>query len=89
MGAVDNLLSAVDDSWQYRPQETPANSHIQDGAGDAVGTLRGSSGKTSAIAFSAVQLHRLEVLEGASNVFGAEEQTLGDVEERPLPSRGG
>ena len=47
--------------------------------GDAVGTLRGSSGKTSAIAYSAVQPHRLEVFKGASNAFIAAEQGLGDL----------
>jgi hypothetical protein len=55
-------------------------SSLTGGAGDAVGTLRCSSGKTNAVAFSAVQPHRLEVLKAASNAFVAEEQALGDVE---------
>jgi hypothetical protein len=46
------------------------------GAGDAGSISRGSSGKTSAIAFSAVQLYRLQVLKAASNAFVAEEQAL-------------
>jgi hypothetical protein len=29
----------VDNSWQYRPHESPANGHIQDDAGDAGGIL--------------------------------------------------
>jgi hypothetical protein len=45
-------------------------------AGDAGSISRGSSGKTSAIAFSAVQLYRLQVLKAASNAFVAEEQAL-------------
>ena len=46
---------------------------------DAGGTLRCSSGKTNAIAFSAVQPHRLEVLKAVLKTFVAEEQALGDV----------
>jgi hypothetical protein len=34
---------------------------------------------TSAIAFSAIQPHRLEVLKAASSAFVAEERALGDV----------
>jgi hypothetical protein len=37
MGAVGIHPMAVDNSLQYRPQEIPANSYIQDDAGDAVG----------------------------------------------------
>jgi hypothetical protein len=70
---------AVGNSWRCRPQESPANGHITNGAGDAVGTLRSSSGKTNAVAFSAVQPHRLEVLVAASNAFVVEEQALGGV----------
>ena len=40
MGAVGIHPMAVDNSWQYRPQESPANNHIIDDAGDAVGILR-------------------------------------------------
>ena len=40
MGAVGIYPLAVDNSLQYRPHESPANSHIVDDAGDAVGTLR-------------------------------------------------
>jgi hypothetical protein len=47
--------------------------------GDADGISRGSSGKTSAIAFPAVQPHPLEVLKAVSNAFVAEEQALADV----------
>jgi hypothetical protein len=79
MGAVGNHPMAVDNPWQYRPQESPANGHINGDAGDADGTSRGSSCKTSAIAFCAVQPHRLEVFKAASNAFLAEEQGLGDV----------
>jgi hypothetical protein len=32
---------ADDKQQQYRPQESPPNEHINDGAGDAVDTLRG------------------------------------------------
>src|SRR5215208_4795233 len=46
--------------------------------GDAVGTSRDSSGKTSAIAYSAGQPHRLELLKAASNASIAAEQGLGD-----------
>ena len=68
-----------DNDGHARPQESPANDHIIDDAGDTVGTLRSSSGKTNAIAFSAVQPHRLEVLKAVSNAFVAEEQGLGDL----------
>jgi hypothetical protein len=47
--------------------------------GDAVGTSRGSSGKTSAIAYSADQPHRPEVFNAASNAFIAAEQGLGNL----------
>jgi hypothetical protein len=40
MGAVGIHPMAVDNSWQYRPQESPANLRINEGAGDAVGILR-------------------------------------------------
>jgi hypothetical protein len=40
MGVVGIYPMAVDNSWQYRPQESPANGHIEDSAGDEVGTLR-------------------------------------------------
>jgi hypothetical protein len=40
MGAVGNHPMAVDISLQYRPQESPANGHIEDGAGVAGGILR-------------------------------------------------
>jgi hypothetical protein len=36
---VDNLLSAGDNQQQHRPRESPANRRINEGAGDAVGTL--------------------------------------------------
>jgi hypothetical protein len=49
-------------------------------ASDADDTLRCSSRKTSAIAFSVVQSCRLEGLKAASNAFEAEELALGDVE---------
>jgi hypothetical protein len=38
--AVGNGPLAIDNSRQYRPQESPANGHIEDDAVDAVGTLR-------------------------------------------------
>jgi hypothetical protein len=41
MGAVGIYPMAVDNSWQYRPQESPANSRINEGTGDAVGILMG------------------------------------------------
>ena len=47
--------------------------------GNAVGTSRGSSGKTSAIVYSAGQPHRLEVFKAALNAFIAAEQGLGDL----------
>ena len=50
---------------------------LPNGAGDAGGLWRGSSGKTSAITFFIVQPHRLEVLRAASNAFVAEELALG------------
>jgi hypothetical protein len=77
--AVGKASSAVDNQQQYRPQESPANSNIQDRAGDAGGTLRGSSGKTNAVVFSEGQPHRVEVLKAASSAFVAEEQALADV----------
>ena len=46
---------------------------------DAGGISRGSSGKTSAIAFSAVQPRRLNLLKATSNAFLAEELALGDL----------
>jgi hypothetical protein len=46
---------------------------------DGGGVSRGSSGETNAIAFYAVQPHRLLVLKVASNAFVAEEQALADV----------
>ena len=79
MWTVDTLPSAGDSRIDYGPQESPANGHIEDCAGDAVGTSRGPSGKTNAIAFSAVQPHRLEVFKAASNAFIAAEQGLGDL----------
>jgi hypothetical protein len=79
MTAVGIGPLAVDNQQQYRPRESPANRYIMDGAVDAGGISRGSSCKTSAIAFSAVQPHRLEVLKATSNAFVAEEQALGDV----------
>jgi hypothetical protein len=36
MGAAGIHPMAVDNSWQYRPQESPANGLIEDYAGDAV-----------------------------------------------------
>ena len=90
MRTVDTLPSAGDSRIDYGPQESPANGHIEDGAGDAVGTSRGPSGKTNAIAFSAVQPHRLEVFKAASNAFIAAEQGLGDlgpIERWPRPSK--
>ena len=47
--------------------------------GGAGGTLRCYSGKTNAIAFYAVQPHRVQVFKAASNAFVAEEQALGGV----------
>ena len=38
--AVDNGPWRSVNNASYRPQESPANSNIQDGAGDAVGTLQ-------------------------------------------------
>jgi hypothetical protein len=46
------------------------------GAGDAGDILRGSSGKTNAVVFSAVQPHRLGVLKAALNALVAEERIL-------------
>jgi hypothetical protein len=77
MGAVDIHPMAVDNSWQCRPHDIPAKRYITGSAGDAVGILRWSSGKTNAVVFSAVQPHRLGVLIAASNAFVAEEQGLG------------
>jgi hypothetical protein len=37
MGAVGIHHMAVDNSWQYRPQESPANGRNTSGAVDAVG----------------------------------------------------
>ena len=45
MGAVGIHPTAVDNSLQYRPQESPANSNIQDRAGDAGGILLGFARK--------------------------------------------
>jgi hypothetical protein len=42
--------------------ETPANPRIDENAGDVVGILRGSYGKTNTVALSAGQPHRLQVL---------------------------
>ncbi len=63
----------------YRPRELPANQQFTDDAGGAGDTLRGSSSKTDAVAFSAVQPHRLEILKATSNAFVAEERVLGDA----------
>ena len=45
-------------------------------AGGAGDILRGSSGKTNAVVFSAVQPHRLGVLKAALNALVAEERIL-------------
>jgi hypothetical protein len=52
MGVVGIYPMAVDNSWQYRPQERRADGHIQDGADDAVGTLQ-SLLRTSLSSFAA------------------------------------
>ena len=46
--------------------------------GDAGGIVPGSSGKMNAVAFSAVQPHRPEVLKAASNVLQAADYVLDD-----------
>ena len=61
-------------SWEEG--KSPAKRSIM---GDAGGILRGSSGKTNAVAFSVVPPHRLELFKAASNVFVAEERALGGV----------
>jgi hypothetical protein len=55
----------------YRPRELPANQQFTDDAGGAVDPSRGSSGMTSAVAFSVVQPHRLGFLKATSNAFVA------------------
>jgi hypothetical protein len=55
-------------------RQTPQRQRLAGGAGDAVGILRGASGKTNAVDFSAVRSRRLEVLEAASNAFLGEER---------------
>jgi hypothetical protein len=57
MGVVGIHLMAVDNSWQYRPLESPAYIHIEDDAGDAVGTLRRIL-RTSLSSFAASLLTR-------------------------------
>src|SRR5215211_8647020 len=49
------------------------------GAGDAVGTLRRSSGKTKRLGFLRSSASSTRVLKAASNAFVTEEQALGDV----------
>jgi len=68
-----------DNVGKYRPHESPANGHIEDGAGDAGGTLQCSSGKINAVSFSAVQPRRLKLLKVTSNAFLTEELALGDL----------
>jgi hypothetical protein len=77
--AVGNGPLAVGKAQPSRPHGIPAKCYIDSGAGDAVDTLRCSSSKTNAVAFSSGKRHRLEVLIAASNAFVAEEQALGDV----------
>jgi hypothetical protein len=57
-------------------RQTPQRQRLAGGAGDAVGILRGASGKTNAVDFSAVRSRRLEVFEAASNAFLGEERSL-------------
>jgi hypothetical protein len=52
MGAVGIHPMAVDHSMQFRPQESPANRRIYEGAGAGVGTLRRSL-RTSLSSFAA------------------------------------
>jgi hypothetical protein len=69
--AVGTHPVAIDNQQRYRPRESPGNCQITYGAG---GILRCSSGKTNAVAFSAVRQHRLGVFKAASNTFVANEQ---------------
>ena len=85
--AVDNLPPAGDNQQQYRPLEVLEITTLT-----AVRAMRSvfgevSSGKTSAIAFSAVQPHRLDLLKAASNAFVATEQALRGVEPNRLQNR--
>jgi hypothetical protein len=47
--AGGNHPLAVDNQQQYRPREIPANCHIEDYAGDAVGTLQRLSSTFSSL----------------------------------------
>ena len=76
MGAVGNHAMAVDNSCQYRPQESPANRRIIAGAGDAVGTLRRLS---STFSLYRDLLTNQGLFKAASNVVVAEELALGGL----------
>ena len=64
---------AVDCREQYRPQENPADGHIQDDAGGAVGTLRRLSGM---LIFLPRPPQRPGPFKAALNAFIAEARVL-------------
>jgi hypothetical protein len=76
MGAVGNHPMAIDNSLQYRPHESPANSHIVDDAGDADGTLRRLLGTSF---FFRDLLSDQGPFKAALNVFVPEERALEDL----------
>jgi hypothetical protein len=76
MGAVGIHPMAVDNSGQYRPQESPANRRINEGAVDAGGTMRRLLGTSF---FLPRPPQRPVPFRAASSAFVAEEMTLEDL----------
>ena len=77
MGAVDIHPMAVDNSWQYRPQENPAKHHITGGADDAGGTF--VTLIENIVLFFRGPLPDRGPFKAALNAFVAEERTLEDL----------
>jgi hypothetical protein len=80
MGAVDIHPMAIDNSWQYRPQESPAKCYITGGAGDAGGILRGLVWCIGAYLRPVPWANGYGVLKAALDVPVADEQPLDDPE---------
>jgi hypothetical protein len=70
---------AVDNSLQYRPKESPANSNIQDRASDAVGISRASVARRTFLLIRRLPPPIPESsLEAALKAIVADEQLLDD-----------
>jgi hypothetical protein len=75
VAAVDDGPLAVDNHANHDRTKVLQNATLRAVRSMRAVLLRGSFDKTNAVAFSAVQPHREEVLKAASNTFVAEEQT--------------